>query len=234
VSLRVEVLAPEAWADGVASAWLRFLDQEPGARLCLPTGNTPRPVYRSFVGRGGDLSRTTVFLLDEFGLPPGDRARCDSMLERDLLSRLPRRSLSFSSWDTEAADVDAECLRFESAVSNGGLDLTMLGIGANGHLALNEPGSEAASPARVVALHPETIEAADRYALGPPPTWGMTLGLGSILASRRIWLLVDGRHKAEILRSAIHGPVGSDVPASFLQDHADVTVLADEAAAELL
>jgi glucosamine-6-phosphate deaminase len=234
VSLHLEVFSHGGWAHEVASAWLRFQDEGRERRLCLPTGNTPRSVYGSFADRGGDLGEASVFLLDEFGLPPGDPARCDSMLERDLLARLPNRPRSFSSWDTTAADLDAECLRFEAAVADGGLDLTMLGIGGNGHLALNEPGSAADSASRVVSLHPATVEAADGYSSGPPPSWGVTLGLSSILASRRVWLLVNGAHKADILRAAVRGPVGPDVPASFLQDHPDAIVFADEAAAALL
>ena len=215
-------------------SWIDLLEVTPSARLCLPTGSTPRPMYRRFVELGGDLGESSVFLLDEFGLPPGSGTRCDAMIRRDLLDRLPEAPSVVETWNTEAADLRAECARFAASVHRSGLDLTMLGIGRNGHLGLNEPGSPQGSRSRCVELDDATIAAAAAYGVGPSPTWGLTLGIQEILGSDQIWLLATGSHKAEILRAALLGDVTPAVPASYLQRHRRVTVFVDEPAASRL
>lgn len=107
----------------------------------------------------------------------------------------------------------------------------MLGLGGNGHLGLNEPGTTPDSRTRAVALAAATTEAASRYGVGARPVGGLTLGLHRILSSDEIWLLVSGPRKAEILAQTVKGPVTSNTPASFLRNHANVTVFADQAAA---
>lgn len=200
------------------------------ARLCLPTGNTPPPFYDLLAS--DTLSATTVFLLDEFGLPIGHPARCDAMLKGALLDRMP--PAHFERPMTEAEDLDAECARYHDLVTSGGLDLTILGLGRNGHLGLNEPGSSPDATTRVVELAEETSEGARSYGADPPPTWGIALGLAEILTSKEIWLLVTGEAKAKVLSTAITGPMTPAVPASFLQIHSEVTVFADRQAAALI
>lgn len=202
-----------------------------GFRLCLPTGNTPVPAYAAFAEQGGSLSETTIFLLDEFGLPAGHPARCDSMIGRTLLDLLDHPPAVVHSLDPGAADLDAECRRYEAELAAGGCGLTLLGLGGNGHLGLNEPGSDRTSRTRRVELAPATVAHAAEYGSGEPPGWGLTMGIGTILDSNEIWLLVTGAHKAAILDRVVHGPISSAVPASFLRTHPNVTVLADEAAA---
>ncbi len=232
--MNIEIHPIGEWGVRVGALLARRLDEQPGLRLCLPTGVTPAPAYAAFAATGGSLGQTCVFLLDEFVLPPGDPARCDEMLRRDLLDRLEAPPLAFHKLDVDAPSLEEECVRYAALVGDGGLDLTLLGLGANGHLALNEPGSDADTGTRVVELHPETVEAAAAYGEGAPPSRGVTLGLREILASREIWLLVTGGHKAGILDNAINGPVGPGVPGSYLQEHPNTLVLADPAAARLL
>ncbi len=191
-------------------------------------------MYRRFVELGGDLSESSIFLLDEFGLPPGSSTRCDAMIRRDLLDRLPEAPSVVETWNTEAPDLHTECARFATDVKRAGLDLTMLGIGRNGHLGLNGPGSLQDSLSRRVELDGVTVAAAAAYGEGPSPTWGLTLGIQEILGSDQIWLLATGRHKAEILRAALLDDVTPAVPASYLQRHRRVTVFADEPAASRL
>ena len=192
------------------------------------------PAYAAFVENGGRLDETEVFILDEFVLPARHPARCDEMLARALLDHVDVPPLALHKLDVAAVSLEDECQRYESLVADGGLDLTLLGLGGNGHLGLNEPGTAADSETRVVELHHDTIAHAAGYGDGAAPEHGVTLGLGTILASREIWLLVTGAHKAGILQRAVTGPIGSDVPASYLQTHPNVTVMADEAAASRL
>ena len=231
MKLTLEVFDDDRWAASVAQRWSGYLRERPSARLCLPTGNTPRPLYAQSATLI-DFTRTTVFLLDEFGLPLGDPARCDAMFERDFATRAEGPPEQVHRLDPQAADLQAECRRFEDLVDDGGLDLTLLGLGGNGHIGLNEPGTTADSPTRVVQLAISTKEAAGRYGPGQEPEWGMTLGMRPILDSREVWLLVTGSGKAEILDRVLTGPIGSEVPASFLRTHPNVVVLADRSAAK--
>ena len=230
MSIRLEVFDDDQWAARVAQRWATLIQRNPAARLCLPTGETPRPVY-AVATSVMDLDAATVFILDEFDLPVGNSARCDAMLQRDFLDLLTRLPKHVHGFDTAAPDPDAECRRYASLVADGGLDLTLLGLGGNGHLGLNEPGTAADAPTRVARLASSTTRAAGRYGTGAEPTWGMTLGMRAILESDEVWLLVTGSHKAEILDRTLNGPIGSDVPATYLREHPNAVVFADRAAA---
>lgn len=228
--MRVEIFDDQDWADRVAERWITHMSERPDSRICLPTGGTPRPVYARSAPEM-DLSEATVFLLDEFDLPPGSAGRCDSMLQRDLLGSLRQMPRAFHRLDVDATDTAFECARFDALVADGGLNLTLLGLGGNGHLGLNEPGTEADSPTRVVDLAPTTTRAAARYAVGEGPVGGSTLGMRRILESDEIWLLVTGQHKAAILGDMVNGSITSMLPASYLRDHHNTIVFADRSAA---
>jgi glucosamine-6-phosphate deaminase len=227
--LRIEVFPTDQWGERVASR-LAARTAEPGLRLCLPTGSTPRPVYQALATRPAVLATTEVFLLDEFVLPPGHPARCDAMLQRDLLDLLDVGPAALHRLDPGAANHDAETARYDALVGDRGLDLTLLGLGMNGHLGLNEPDSSSDSPTRFVRLAAETARGAARYGGDVAPESGVTLGLATILASREIWLLVTGEHKADILQRVLTEPVGAYLPATYLREHSKAIVLADEAA----
>lgn len=233
MSLHIEVVPDRKWAEVIASKWAQRLEARPTLRMCLPTGSTPRPLYRAVADRA-DFSSSTIFVLDEFGLPEGDPARCDQMLRRDLLEHLPAPLAQLECLNPQAADLEAECNRYEMLLAQGGLDLTLLGLGANGHLGLNEPGSDSTSPTRVVHLAPSTAEGIDDYGALAKTNWGMTIGLARLLESDEIWLLVTGAHKAEVLAGAMKDAVGPRLPATYLHDAKNVVVWADESAASLL
>lgn len=230
--MRLEVLPPAGWADDVARRLAARVAAEPDLRLCLPTGATPRPLYHALAPIV-DLSRATVVLLDEFGgLPPGDPGRCDTMLAADLLDRLAAPPARYLRLDPDAPEPSAECDAMAQALAVG-LDLVLLGIGANGHVALNEPGDPDRGVRRVM-LTDATADGAVAYGASKRPTWGLTLGLDEILAAHEVWLLVTGAHKAAILARALDGPATPEVPASLIAAHPGLTVLADEDAAALL
>jgi glucosamine-6-phosphate deaminase len=232
LSLRLETLADRDWAEVVATEWVARLEARPDLRMCLPTGSTPRPLYAG--AADADFSRSTVFQLDEFGLPDGDPGRCDSMLRRDFLEGLAHPPALVEGFDPQAPDLKSECDRYEMLLAHGGLDLTILGLGANGHLGLNEPGSKATSPTRVVELAASTVEGLDEYGAIADADWGMTIGMARLLDSDEIWLLVTGAHKAQTLAETLNGPIGPQLPASFLRQSANVVIWADQAAASAL
>jgi glucosamine-6-phosphate deaminase len=156
------------------------------------------------------------------------------MLRRTLLDLLEEPPGTLHTIDVAEEPLERECARYEEVVATGGLDLTLLGLGRNGHIGLNEPGTDAASLTRPVRLEQSTVANAARYGSQRLPTRGVTLGLRPLLASREIWLLVTGTSKAAVLAAAVTGPVGPHLPASYLQQHDNCRVLADASAADLL
>ena len=233
------VLPVDAWAKRVAGDLVERLRSAPDLRLCLPTGDTPAPVYAALAARlesgEASLERATIVLLDEWvGLGPDDAARCDGRLRRELLERVSPGPAAFHPVRVDELAPEQAAARHDD-VAAGGLGLTLLGLGANGHVGFNEPGSTADSPTRVVTLEAGSGDAAvARYGAERVPEAGITLGVARLMASDEIWLLVSGARKAEILDQALRGPVGPDVPASFLRSHPRLRVIADTAAAALV
>jgi len=234
----LEVVPDTEWAPRVAAELCQRLRAEPSLRLCLPTGDTPSPMYARLAqmleeGRAS-LADATVVLLDEYlGLAPDDPARCDARLRRELLDMVPVPPRAFSVRVDELAPAAAAAAHAQVAAA--GLDLVLLGLGANGHVGLNEPGSTTTSPTRVVELAPASRSAAvSRYGSAVAPTAGITLGMDQLLAAGEIWLLVTGPAKARVLRRALLDPMSADCPASFLRGHARLRVIADTAAASEL
>jgi glucosamine-6-phosphate deaminase len=239
VTLLLDVVPAAAWVDRVAAELAARLAGRPGLRLVLPTGDTPAPVYARLaaMAREGTVSfaGAEVILLDEYvGLPPGHPARCDARLRRELLDRLPAPPGAFHAIAVDELDA-ADAAAAHDAVAARGVDLAVLGLGANGHVGLNEPGSRSEAATRVVRLAASSRRAAaERYGADPPPSAGITLGLHRLLAAGEVWLLVTGTGKARVLARALEAPEGPDCPASYLRRHGVLRVIADEpAAAEL-
>ena len=228
-----------AWAGGVATFWRDRLRANPQLRICLPSGLTPNPVYAEMVRStaAGEVSfaRASVFVLDEFaGVPPGDPGRARNALLHHLIGAIDLPAGAFHALDTDAPDIDEECRRYDRAIG-GGFDLVLLGIGLNGHLGMNEPGSPAASRTRRVELHETTIASSARYfSHQNVPRAGLTVGLQPILASTEVWLLASGPAKAEIARRVVTGTIDESVPASLLRRHPNCSLFVDAEAAALL
>lgn len=239
MSVRLDVLPAASWAETVAGAVADRVRSAPDIRLCLPTGDTPSPAYEALARmaeRGAvSFEDATIVLLDEYlGLAPGHPARCDARIRTELVDRLSPAPKAFHVIDVDGPDDDAAALQHD-AIAAEGLDLVLLGLGANGHIGLNEPGSRPGDPTRVVRIAASSREAAvERYGADPPPTGGITLGIGRLLEAREIWLLVTGAGKSAILARALERSEGPDCPASYLRRHPNVRVLADEPAATQL
>jgi glucosamine-6-phosphate deaminase len=177
-------------------------------------------------------------MLDEYvGLHPDSNDSFFSFLLNNFLKQVDVKNGSLERLDGNSKDLDGEAIRFEQVLENsGGIDLQLLGIGANGHIAFNEPGSSLNSRTRVVELHPETMEINSQY-FEPGaaiPKLALTQGLETISKAKSILLVATGSTKAKAIHDMVQGPLSLECPASILQKHPDVTVILDDAAASLL
>ncbi len=223
------------WAAGVAAKWCDRLRANPRLRMCLPAGHTPVPVFAAMakaVGQGRvSFREAEVFLLDEFGeLLFADPGRCEQQLRRTLIDHIDLPGERFHFLHTGADDLVAECRRYDRAIGRG-FDLTLLGVGLNGHLGMNEPGTPADSFTHRAELHPATVEASRRYLThAQAPSWGATVGLNHLLGSGEVWLLACGAGKAEIVQRTIAGEITADVPSTLLRRHPNSFLYVDAAA----
>jgi glucosamine-6-phosphate deaminase len=213
--------------------------QKPAIVLGLATGSTPILLYKELIRRKQagvvDFSKVTTFNLDEYvGLEPRDPNSYRFFMNNQLFEQV---NVSISSTHVPsgvAEDLEKECDEYEKKISGaGGIDLQLLGVGRNGHIGFNEPGTSLASRTHVQILASQTVADNARFfgGIANVPRRAVTMGVGTILDARRIVLLAVGSNKADIVRDFIEGPVTSMVTASALQLHRDVTVVVDEAAA---
>jgi len=213
-----------------------------GTAISVPTGSTPVGMFEELIARveRGVLSfdQTQLFCLDEYvGVTEDDPNSLTGWLKKTFLtkSRIPAKNVH--TLPSTAPDLLAAAASYEAdIVAAGGLELAVLGLGGNGHIAYNEPGSAGDSRTRVLNLTPESIEQARGYFEGRDvPTKAISVGVGTLLEARNIVLIVSGASKASILKASLQGPQTADIPASFLQRAFEkVTVIADEASARLL
>lgn len=229
----------EEAAEGVAGEILKALSRKPDLVLGLATGSTPLPVYRRLAkahaeGRA-DFSRVRTFNLDEYLDVPESDPRSFRYFMREHLFRhlnIPPENIHFPP--SEGCDFARRFREFEDQIrAAGGIDIQILGIGANGHIGFNEPTSSLASRTRIKTLTHRTLEEYERFH-GPgerPPGLAATMGIGTILEARRIIIQAFGEKKREAVRAAIEGPVSAFCPASALQLHPDVWFYLDDAAA---
>jgi glucosamine-6-phosphate deaminase len=215
----------------------------PGAAITLPTGETPRGMYEELVRRivSGDLdfSRIHLFCLDDYlGTTVEDEASLTRWLSDVFLKPAGLGGDNVHFVPTNAPVPDAAADAYEDEIQSfGGLKLAVVGLGPNGHIGFNEPGSLPESRTRVVDLTEASRDQNALYYEGQPdiPAQAMTIGLGTILESDQIVLIVSGASKAGILRAALEGPMTPDVPGSYLRAAGSrLVVIADEAAASQL
>jgi glucosamine-6-phosphate deaminase len=228
-----------SWVAAVVAEWCDRLRCNPALRHCLASGNTPIPVFRAMAAavRQGQVSfaQSVIFALDEFGgLALNDPGRCNNMLKRDLVNDIDLPARAFFVLNPEASDLQAECASYDAQIGSG-FDLVLLGIGTNGHLGMNEPGSAVNSPTRRVELHDSTISSSARYLSHQQlPRWGLTVGMRQFFAAKEVWLLATGRAKAKIVRRTLQGEVTERVPASLMRRHPNCSLFLDSTAASLL
>ena len=204
----------------VANIVKKQLKKQPLSKLVLPTGDTPLGMYDELVKRELDWSHTITFNLDEYLMNPDHPCSYHSYMRKNLFDRtnIYPDHCHFPFRPTSV---------FEDKIAGSmGIDLCILGIGTNGHIAFNEPGSSFLSRTRVVDLTEQTIQDNSRYfdSIDDVPKQAITMGLRTIMESKRIILMANGNHKLNILNVAMNGEVTEDVPASILQNHKNVEV----------
>ncbi len=214
------------------------------AVLGLPTGSTPVGVYRELARmhreEGFDFSGVVTFNLDEYyGLHRDQLQSYHRWMHEHFFKHvnIPAENIHIPDGSVPLAEVEAHCREYEAAIERaGGIDVVLLGIGSNGHIGFNEPFSVRNSRTRLCTLDPVTRRAAasDFFGEWNVPTQAITMGLGTIFEARKVLLCALGEHKAKIIRELAEGGVSPRVPASYLQEHTDATVLVDTAAASAL
>lgn len=235
------IIAPAAeLAVLAADAIEALLRRKPDAVLGLATGSSPLAVYdelaRRHAEQGLGFARARGFMLDEYvGLPPEHPERYRNVIEREVASRVGWPAAQVQGPDGLAEDLEGACVAYEAAIrAAGGVDLQLLGVGTDGHVAFNEPGSSLASRTRIKTLTRQTREDNARFFDGDVeavPHHCLTQGLGTIMEARHLVLLATGQGKAEAVHRVVEGAVSAMWPGSVLQLHPHVTVLVDDAAA---
>ncbi len=229
----------ELAADAIAG----LLERKPTAVLGLATGSSPMAIYDELAARyeAGLVSfqQARGFTLDEYvGLPADHPERYRTVIDTVFVSRVDFAAGAVRGPDGLAADIPASCAEYEEAIrAAGGVDLQILGVGTDGHIAFNEPGSSLASRTRIKTLTRQTRIDNARFFDGDVdavPTHCLTQGLATIMGARHIVLVATGRSKAEAIHQLVEGPVSAMWPGTILQHHPHVTVLLDDAAARRL
>lgn len=211
---------------------------KPECVLGLATGSTPIGIYEQLTDwyQQGDLdfSKVSTVNLDEYrGLSHTDSQSYYYFMNEKLFSHVNIRKEATFVPDGMNPDAEAACMAYEQIIKSlGGVDLQLLGLGNNGHIGFNEPGAAFEKDTHCVTLAQSTIEANARFfdSIAAVPTQAYTMGIRSIMQAKKILVVVNGEKKADIVARAFWGPVTPEVPASILQMHPDVTVVADEAA----
>lgn len=194
----------------------------------LATGSTPIELYKQAVASDIDFSDAVAINLDEYvGLGPDDDQSYHYFMQKHLFERKPFKETYVP--DGKAQDLNEAAEAYEVIIQNNPIDLQILGIGRNGHIGFNEPGTPFDQQTHVVDLVPSTIEANARFFENPEdvPRQAVSMGIASIMKAKAIVLMAYGSEKAEAIAGLLEGPVTEDLPASILQRHPDVTIIAD-------
>ena len=231
----------EEMSKAAATLFAAEIMENPKTILGMATGSTPVGLYKELVKmyEAGDLdfSQVTTFNLDEYiGLAPEHDQSYHYFMHKNFFDAVNVPDERINLPDGAQLDAERECRRYDAAIrAAGGIDLQLLGMGLNGHIGFNEPDEYFSKGTHCVNLTESTIEANKRFfaSADDVPRQAYTMGVQTIMLARRIVLVVSGENKAKTVREAFFGPVTPRVPASILQLHTDVSIVADEAALSL-
>lgn len=216
--------------------------KKPDCVIGFATGSTPLGLYKELIRmhkmEGLDFSKVTSFNLDEYvGLPPSHPESYHYFMWENLFKHININATNVYIPMGMAEDVNAFCKWYENKiVEHGGIDLQILGIGANGHIAFNEPGSSLGSRTRIKTLKENTIKDNARFfnSMDEVPKFAITMGVGTIMEAKRLLLLANGKVKAEAIKETVEGSIMAKYPATIVQLHRYATVIVDKEAASKL
>lgn len=234
----IKVKTPEEMGKAAADEFEAVIHAKPACVIGLATGSTPLPLYRELIAREQagliDFSRVRSANLDEYkGLAPDHPQSYRRFMQENLFDHISIKPENTIVPDGLAADIPAMCEAYERKIEDwGGVDIQLLGIGHDGHIGFNEPCDHFPVRTHEVALTESTRQANARFFASEAevPAAAYTMGVGTVMAARRVLMIVTGADKTEVLRRAFFGPVTPWVPASILQFHPDVTLICDRAA----
>ncbi|UXC31981.1 MULTISPECIES: glucosamine-6-phosphate deaminase [Bacillus] len=237
----IEFESKEQLGKEAAAIIAHAIAAKPDAVLGLATGGTPIDTYKELIQlhQAHQLSfkQTKTINLDEYaGLDPEHENSYMTYMKRHLFDHIDLPQSQYFLPNGNAAHLEKECLRYDQLIEDvGGIDLQLLGIGQNGHIGFNEPGTLFNSKTHVVQLDENTRQANARYfsSIDDVPTHAITMGIASILSSKKILLLASGKSKAKVIQYLEQAEIHPDFPASALKLHEDVTVLIDREAGSL-
>jgi glucosamine-6-phosphate deaminase len=232
----------EALSELAAEVVTEQIRKKPDSVIGFATGGTPKGLYRRLIEaheeRGLDFSKLTTFNLDEYvGLPPEHEQSYAHYMWANLFDHVNVKASRVHIPHGMADDVDEHCQWYEQRIEEaGGIDLQILGIGANGHVAFNEPGSSLGSRTRIKTLTAKTVEDNARYFddLEMVPKYAITMGVGTVMEAEKILLLASGERKAEAMKKTLEGHITAMVPASMVQMHRSAHVIIDSDASSAL
>jgi len=234
----IEVKDYQQMSNKAAEYIIKKVIQNPSIKLGLATGGTPIGTYKCLIDdhnkNGTTYQKVTTFNLDEYiGLSGENKNSYRYFMNNQLFDNIDINKAKTNIPSGIAADFQEECHRYEDLINqHGGIDLQILGIGSNGHIGFNEPGTSFASKTHIVELASSTIQANARFfnKIEEVPTKAITMGISTIMKSKEILLLVSGEKKREALFRLLNGEINESFPASVLKNHPCVTIIADKAA----
>lgn len=225
----------ETASQAVFELFKEELSTNPQTVFGLATGSTPEKLYQLLRESDLDFSQATSINLDEYyGLPADHPQSYHYFMQKELFAAKPFRSSYLPDGSTD--DPQAEVKAYEAIIDQNPIQVQILGIGHNGHIGFNEPGSPFDSLTRLVDLTQSTIEANQRFfdSIDEVPTQALSMGIASIMKADKVILMAFGEEKAKIVQAALEGPVTEEVPASILQNHPNAHFILDQAAAKYL
>lgn len=241
--MKILVFEKEEHLDAYVGEYIcHFIRNHSQPVIGFATGSTPLGVYRYFIdnyqAQKVSFRQVKAFNLDEYvGLTPSHPRSFASAMKNELFSHIDILPENINALDGSKEDMIQECQRYESLIDANPIDIQILGIGMDGHIAYNEPGSPLDGACHVVDLHQESIESSLDYGfdhIEDVPTQGVTQGIGTIMKAKQLIMMAKGQKKADLVKRMIYGEVTPDFPSSIIQRHPNVIVCLDRSAASQL
>lgn len=241
--MKILVFEKEEYLDAYVGEYIcHFIRNHSQPVIGFATGSTPLGVYRYFIdnyqAQKVSFRQVKAFNLDEYvGLTPSHPRSFASAMKNELFSHIDILPENINALDGSKENMDEECQRYESLIDANPIDIQILGIGMDGHIAYNEPGSPLDGACHVVDLHQESIESSLDYGfdhIEDVPTQGVTQGIGTIMKAKQLIMMAKGEKKADLVKRMIYGEVTPDFPSSIIQRHPNVIVCLDRNAASQL